>query len=148
MALSKPLVAAVSGYAVAGSLELVLLADRHVVERDAVFGVFCRSWDVPLIDGATVRLPRIVGMCRALDMILTGRPVPAEEALAMGLANRLVDPASRLPSHNGSRATSPHLRSNACWWIGHRLTRSGICRWTKHYSRRERSAHPWSLPKG
>jgi len=92
MALAKPLIAAVSGYAVAGGLELALLADLRVVERDAVFGVFCRRWGVPLIDGGTVRLPRIVGMGRALDMILTGRPVAAEEALAMGLANRLVEP--------------------------------------------------------
>ncbi|QOT79950.1 crotonase/enoyl-CoA hydratase family protein [Cupriavidus basilensis] len=92
MALSKPLVAAVSGYAVAGGLELALLADLRVAERDAVFGVFCRRWGVPLIDGGTVRLPRIVGMGRALDMILSGRPVPGEEALAMGLANRVVEP--------------------------------------------------------
>jgi len=92
MALSKPLIAAVSGYAVAGGLELALLADMRVVERDAVFGVFCRRWGVPLIDGGTVRLPRIVGMGRALDLILTGRPVGADEALAMGLASRLVEP--------------------------------------------------------
>lgn len=91
MALSKPLIAAVSGYAVAGGLELALLADLRVAERDAVFGVFCRRWGMPLIDGGTVRLPRIVGMGRALDMILTGRAVPAGEALAMGLANRVVE---------------------------------------------------------
>jgi enoyl-CoA hydratase len=90
MALSKPLIAAVSGYAVAGGLELALLADLRVMERDAVFGVFCRRWGVPLIDGGTVRLPRIIGMGRALDMILTGRAVSADEALAMGLANRVV----------------------------------------------------------
>lgn len=96
MALSKPLIAAVSGYAVAGGLELALLADVRVVERDAVFGVFCRRWGVPLIDGGTVRLPRVVGMGRALDMILTGRPVSADEALAMGLANRVVEPGGAL----------------------------------------------------
>jgi enoyl-CoA hydratase len=90
LALSKPLIAAVSGYAVAGGMELALLADLRVVERSAVFGVFCRRWGVPLIDGGTVRLPRLIGMGRALDLILTGRPVGAEEALAMGLANRLV----------------------------------------------------------
>jgi len=90
LALSKPLIAAVSGYAVAGGLELALLADLRVVERDAIFGVFCRRWGVPLIDGGTVRLPRLIGMGRALDLILTGRPVGAEEALAIGLANRLV----------------------------------------------------------
>ena len=90
MALSKPLIAAVSGYAVAGGLELALLADMRVAEEGAIFGVFCRRWGVPLIDGGTVRLPRVVGMGRALDMILTGRPVDAQEALAMGLANRVV----------------------------------------------------------
>ena len=89
MALRKPLIAAVSGHAVAGGLELALLADLRVADEDAVFGVFCRRWGVPLIDGGTVRLPRIVGMGRALDMILTGRAVSATEALAMGLVNRL-----------------------------------------------------------
>lgn len=92
MRLSKPLIAAVSGHAVAGGLELALLADLRVVESDAVFGVFCRRWGVPLIDGGTVRLPRIVGLGRALDLILTGRPVAADEALAIGLANRVVEP--------------------------------------------------------
>ncbi|MFC0128587.1 crotonase/enoyl-CoA hydratase family protein [Ralstonia solanacearum] len=96
MGLPKPLIAAVSGYAVAGGLELALLADLRVVERDAVFGVFCRRWGVPLIDGGTVRLPRIVGMGRALDMILTGRAVHADEALAMGLASRVVEPGQAL----------------------------------------------------
>ncbi len=90
MILSKPVIAAVSGYAVAGGLELALWCDLRVVEQDAVFGVFCRRWGVPLIDGGTVRLPRLVGHSRAMDMILTGRPVGAEEAFAMGLANRVV----------------------------------------------------------
>lgn len=90
MFLSKPLIAAVAGYAVAGGLELALLGDLRVVEESATFGVFCRRWGVPLIDGGTVRLPRVVGQGRALDMILTGRPVGAEEAFQMGLANRLV----------------------------------------------------------
>src|SRR5665647_489033 len=90
MALSKPLIAAVTGYAVAGGLELALLADLRVADEDAVFGVFCRRWGVPLIDGGTVRLPRIIGLGRALDLVLTGRPVSAEEALAMGLVNRVV----------------------------------------------------------
>jgi enoyl-CoA hydratase len=94
--LSKPLIAAVGGYAVAGGLELALLADLRVVERDATFGVFCRRWGVPLIDGGTVRLPRLIGMGRALDLILTGRPVGAEEALAIGLANRLVEKGEAL----------------------------------------------------
>ncbi|MDH6167032.1 enoyl-CoA hydratase [Variovorax boronicumulans] len=96
MALSKPLIAAVNGYAVAGGLELALLADLRVADDDAVFGVFCRRWGVPLIDGGTVRLPRIVGMGRALDMILTGRPVSATEALAMGLVNRVTPPGGAL----------------------------------------------------
>ena len=91
MLLSKPVIAAVAGYAVAGGLELALWCDLRVAERSAQFGVFCRRWGVPLIDGCTVRLPRIVGMGRALDMILTGRPVGAEEALRMGLADRVVD---------------------------------------------------------
>ncbi|HEY2445890.1 MAG TPA: crotonase/enoyl-CoA hydratase family protein [Rhizomicrobium sp.] len=90
MRLSKPVIAAVSGHAVAGGLELALWCDLRIAEEDAVFGVFCRRWGVPLIDGGTVRLPRLVGQSRALDMILTGRPVCADEALSMGLANRVV----------------------------------------------------------
>src|SRR6201992_2984070 len=90
MELSKPVIAAVSGYAVAGGLELALWCDMRVAEEDAVFGVFCRRWGVPLIDGGTVRLPRLVGQSRALDMVLTGRPVGAQEALSFGLANRVV----------------------------------------------------------
>jgi enoyl-CoA hydratase len=90
MVLSKPVIAAVSGYAVAGGLELALWCDMRVAEEDAVFGVFCRRWGVPLIDGGTIRLPRLVGQSRAMDMILTGRAVDATEALAIGLANRVV----------------------------------------------------------
>jgi enoyl-CoA hydratase len=90
MVLSKPVVAAVEGYAVAGGLELAVWCDLRVAAEDAVFGVFCRRWGVPLIDGGTVRLPRLVGESRALDMILTGRPVDAAEALSCGLANRVV----------------------------------------------------------
>ncbi|MEU6321246.1 crotonase/enoyl-CoA hydratase family protein [Streptomyces sp. NPDC047009] len=88
--LSKPVIAAVTGHAVAGGLELALWCDLRVAEEDAVFGVFCRRWGVPLIDGGTVRLPRLIGAGRAMDMILTGRPVPAREAHEMGLANRVV----------------------------------------------------------
>jgi enoyl-CoA hydratase len=88
--LSKPVIAAVAGYAVAGGLELALWCDLRVAEEGAVFGVFCRRWGVPLIDGGTVRLPRLIGVSRAMDMILTGRGVPADEALAMGLVNRVV----------------------------------------------------------
>jgi enoyl-CoA hydratase len=90
MMLAKPVIAAVAGFAVAGGLELALWCDLRVMEEDAVFGVFCRRWGVPLIDGGTVRLPRLIGLSRALDMILTGRPVEAEEARRMGLANRVV----------------------------------------------------------
>jgi enoyl-CoA hydratase len=88
--LSKPVIAAVAGHAVAGGLELALWCDLRVAEESAVFGVFCRRWGVPLIDGGTVRLPRVVGLGRAMDMVLTGRPVGAAEALSMGLANRVV----------------------------------------------------------
>jgi enoyl-CoA hydratase len=90
MVLSKPVIAAISGYAVAGGLELALWCDLRVVEEDAVLGVFCRRWGVPLIDGGTVRLPRLIGQSRAMDLILTGRPVDAAEAHAIGLANRVV----------------------------------------------------------
>ncbi len=88
--LGKPTIAAVSGYAVAGGLELALWCDLRVMEETAVFGVFCRRFGVPLIDGGTIRLPRLIGMSRALDLILTGRPVGAVEALDMGLVNRVV----------------------------------------------------------
>lgn len=90
MVLSKPVIAAISGHAVAGGLELALWCDLRVVEEDAVLGVFCRRWGVPLIDGGTVRLPRLIGQSRAMDLILTGRPVDAAEAHAIGLANRVV----------------------------------------------------------
>jgi enoyl-CoA hydratase len=96
MALSKPVIAAVEGYAVAGGLELALMCDLRVAGRSAIFGVFCRRWGVPLIDGGTVRLPRVVGMGRALDMILTGRAVSADEALGMGLVNRVVNDGAAL----------------------------------------------------
>lgn len=103
--LSKPVIAAVAGHAVAGGLELALLADLRVAEEDAVFGVFCRRWGVPLIDGGTVRLPRVVGQGRALDMILTGRPVGAHEALQMGLANRVVPVGEALTVAHGLAET-------------------------------------------
>ena len=90
MLLRKPVIAAISGYAVAGGLELALWCDLRVAEEDAVLGVFCRRWGVPLIDGGTVRLPRLIGLSRALDLILTGRAVAAHEALQMGLVNRVV----------------------------------------------------------
>jgi enoyl-CoA hydratase len=90
MRLGKPVIAAVAGYAVAGGLELALWCDLRVAEESAVFGVFCRRWRIPLIDGGTVRLPRLIGMSRAMDMILTGRAVDAREALSFGLVNRVV----------------------------------------------------------
>ena len=92
MTLTKPVIAAVSGYAVAGGLELALWCDLRIAEQDSTFGVFCRRWGVPLIDGGTVRLPRIVGHGRAMDMILTGRAVAAPEALQMGLVSQVVAP--------------------------------------------------------
>jgi enoyl-CoA hydratase len=90
MLLTKPVIAAISGYAVAGGLELALWCDLRVAEEDSVMGVFCRRWGVPLIDGGTIRLPRLIGLSRALDLILTGRPVDSQEALQMGLVNRVV----------------------------------------------------------
>jgi len=102
MRLGKPVIAAVAGYAVAGGLELALWCDLRVAEQGAVFGVFCRRWGVPLIDGGTVRLPRLIGGSRAMDMVLTGRPVDASEALAMGLVNRVV-------AEGGSRAAAERL---------------------------------------
>jgi enoyl-CoA hydratase len=96
MLLSKPVIAAVEGYAVAGGLELALWCDLRVAARDATFGVYCRRWGVPLIDGGTIRLPRLIGHSHALDLILTGRGVAGEEARQMGLANRLTEPAAAL----------------------------------------------------
>jgi enoyl-CoA hydratase len=101
MRLSKPVIAAVAGHAVAGGLELALWCDLRVAEEGAVFGVFCRRWGVPLIDGGTVRLPRLIGMSHAMDMILTGRPVPAAEALTIGLANRVVPDATSRAAAEG-----------------------------------------------
>jgi enoyl-CoA hydratase len=93
---TKPVIAAVEGYAVAGGLELALMCDLRVAARDAVFGVYCRRWGVPLIDGGTVRLPRLIGHSHALDLILTGRGVSGDEARLMGLANRLTEPGGAL----------------------------------------------------
>jgi enoyl-CoA hydratase len=98
MKLSKPVIAAVAGHAVAGGLELTLWCDLRVAEQSAVFGVFCRRWGVPLIDGGTIRLARLIGQSRAMDMVLTGRPVGAEEAQAFGLANRVVADGESRPA--------------------------------------------------
>lgn len=96
LALTTPMIAAVEGFAVAGGLELSLLCDLRVAARNAVFGVYCRRWGVPLIDGGTIRLPRLIGHSHALDMILTGRGVSGDEARMMGLANRLCEPGDSL----------------------------------------------------
>jgi enoyl-CoA hydratase len=96
MLLGKPVIAAVEGYAVAGGLELALWCDVRVAARDAVFGVFCRRWGVPLVDGGTIRLPRLIGMSHAMDMILTGRGVSGDEASRMGIANRVVERGTAL----------------------------------------------------
>ena len=96
MQLTKPVIAAIEGHAVAGGLELALWADLRVAAEDAVLGVFCRRWGVPLIDGGTVRLPRLIGQSRAMDLVLTGRPVAADEAHAMGLVNRLAPSGTAL----------------------------------------------------
>jgi enoyl-CoA hydratase len=104
MRLGKPVIAAVAGHAVAGGLELALWCDLRVAEESAVFGVFCRRWGVPLIDGGTVRLPRLIAASRAMDMVLTGRPVGAPEALSMGLVNRVVpDGTSRAAAEELAR---------------------------------------------
>jgi enoyl-CoA hydratase len=101
MRLGKPVVAAIEGYAVAGGLELALWADLRVAAHDAVLGVFCRRWGVPLIDGGTVRLPRLIGESRAMDLVLTGRPVDAVEAERIGLVNRLTEPGEALAAAVG-----------------------------------------------
>ncbi len=106
MLLSKPVIAAVEGFAVAGGIELAAWCDLRVAARDAVVGVFCRRWGVPLIDGGTVRLPRIIGHSHALDLILTGRGVSGDEALRIGLANRLTEPGGAL---DGARALAHEL---------------------------------------
>jgi len=116
-ALSKPVVAAIEGHAVAGGLELALWCDLRIAATDAIFGVYCRRWGVPLVDGGTVRLPRLIGHSHAMDLILTGRPVGGDEALRMGLANRLCEPGTALATARevaGELATFPQrcLRSD------------------------------------
>lgn len=113
MRLSKPVIAAIAGYAVAGGLELALWCDLRVAEEDAVLGVFCRRFGVPLIDGGTVRLPQIVGLGRALDLILTGRPVPAAEAHAMGLVSRIA-PRGQARAHAAALARELIALPQAC----------------------------------
>ena len=112
MMLSKPVIAAISGYAVAGGLELALWCDMRVMEETAVLGVFCRRFGVPLIDGGTIRLPRLIGMSRAMDLILTGRPVEADEALSIGLVNRVVGHGEGLAAAEELAATIAKFPQN------------------------------------
>jgi enoyl-CoA hydratase len=124
--LSKPVIAAVEGFAVAGGMELALWADMRVVAEDATFGVFCRRFGVPLIDLGTIRLPRLIGHSQAIDLILTGRPVGAAEALRMGLANRLVPKARPARRRSRWQRISPASRKPACAPTGCRRCGSGI----------------------
>lgn len=110
--LGKPVIAAVEGYAVAGGLELAVWCDMRVCAADASFGVFCRRWGVPLVDGGTIRLPRLIGQSRAMDLILTGREVGADEAMSMGLANRVVPSGSALDAAVELAATLAELPQN------------------------------------
>ena len=129
--LGKPVIAAVDGYAVAGGLELALWCDLRVADPEAVFGVFCRRWGVPLVDGGTIRLPRLIGQSRALDMILTGRPVAAAEALSIGPGEpgqRAGHALSGRPSPWPSR--SRRSRRHACAATGCRSSSNPGCRWT------------------
>jgi enoyl-CoA hydratase len=117
MRLGKPVIAAVEGHAVAGGLELAIWCDMRVAARDAVFGVYCRRWGVPLVDLGTIRLPRLIGMSNAMDLILTGRGVSGDEAVRMGLVNRLVEPgkareAAVTLAHELARLPQGCLRSD------------------------------------
>lgn len=114
MRLSKPVIAAVAGYAVAGGLELALWCDLRVAEEDAVFGVFCRRWGVPLIDGGTVRLPRLIGASRAMDLVLTGRPVRPPRRWTSGWSTVWCRPVRRARRRSGWRRSSPGSRRRAC----------------------------------
>jgi enoyl-CoA hydratase len=114
--LTKPVIAAVSGAAVAGGMELALWCDLRVMEEDAYFGIYCRRFGVPLIDGGTVRLPRLIGMGHAMDLILTGRKVEPDEALRMGLANRVVAQGEGARGRDrAGPATKASFRSRPCW---------------------------------
>ena len=132
MQLAKPVIAAVEGFAVAGGLELALWCDLRVAATDAMFGVYCRRWGVPLVDGGTVRLPRLIGQSRALDLILTGRGVSGDEAAAMGLVNRLTDPGRALDRAVELAGSSPPFPSCACDPTGAPCTTSGASvRWMR-----------------
>ena len=142
MRLDKPVIAAVEGYAVAGGLELALWCDLRVAAEGAVFGVFCRRWGVPLVDGGTIRLPRLIGQGRALDMILTGRPVTAEEALAIGLANRVVP---RGEARRAAATASPPMSSGTSIWPTRCGMRPGGV-WRSSHRARRRPELPDSQP--
>lgn len=128
MVLGKPVIAAVEGFAVAGGLELALWCDMRIAARDAVFGVYCRRFGVPLIDGGTVRLPRLIGMSHALDLILTGRTVSGDEALRMGLATGSSSLEKLWKRLMNWRVSSQHFRNAVCAQIGARRMRLGRCR--------------------
>ena len=144
--LAKPVIAAVEGHAVAGGLELALWCDLRVAARDAVFGVYCRRWGVPLIDGGTVRLPRLIGQSRAMDMILSGRPVEGAEAEAWGLANRLTEPGGAL---DGALALAEQLAAfpqRCLRSTGRRPSSSGRSASGTRWRTRPSSAWPPSAP--
>jgi enoyl-CoA hydratase len=126
MVLQKPVIAAVEGHAVARGMELALWCDLRVMARDAVLGIFCRRFGVPLVDLGTVRLPRLIGHSRAVDLILTGRPVHAQEALEIGLANRLAPAAKRSTSRWNSPIRSPLSRKHVCATTGCRRSSNGV----------------------
>jgi enoyl-CoA hydratase/carnithine racemase/sugar phosphate isomerase/epimerase len=140
--LSKPVIAAISGYAVAGGLELALWCDLRVADETAVFGVFCRRWGVPLIDGGTVRLPRLIGTSRTMDMILTGRGVDAAEAAAIGLANRVVPAGQALAAAQTWQRSSRRFRRSACaataprYWLRRASKRAPRWPRSSHMARR------------
>lgn len=138
--LSKPVVAAIEGYAVAGGLELALWCDLRIAAEDAILGVFCRRFGVPLIDGGTVRLPRLIGESRAMDLILTGRPVSATEALHMGLVNRVVPRGTALAEAQALAATLSAL-PQACMRSDRASVRGSI-------GRDEREAMAWEFQRG
>ena len=142
MTLSKPVIAAVEGFAVAGGLELALWCDLRVAANDAVFGVYCRRWGVPLVDGGTIRLPRLIGQSHATDLVLTGRGVSGDEAQRMGLANRLTEPGGALEhsvqmAHDLAALPQTCLRNDR-----DRASNSGTCRWPMRSPTRPGSAWP------
>ncbi|SEN95785.1 Enoyl-CoA hydratase/isomerase [Rhodospirillales bacterium URHD0017] len=129
--LGKPVIAAVEGHAVAGGLELALWCDLRVAARDATFGVYCRRFGAPLMDLGTIRLPRLIGQSRAMDMILTGRGVSGEEAERIGLANRSPSPARRSPNRCALRTNLHACRKPPCATIGARRSSSGPLDWNE-----------------